>query len=140
VSAGEEVEVQLSLNAGRLMVFEGRRPWPPGLGGCRPLVSVKSPVAVPPPPSDGQAEATVEGGEESVLPEPAPDLPPEVRKCGLPATFVLPPGRWEVAVSGGNAAPRSTEVVVEAGRTVILSSSPGDPLQTVGVDKDQGSH
>ncbi len=106
LAANEEAEIIFHLVAGQLTVSPAGQVWPAS-GDCEPRITV-SPAA--------------EGS--SVVAE----------RCGLPASFVLPPGDYLVAVGNEGADGGGAEVSIRDGYPSVVTVAPGATPE-IAVDK-----
>ncbi len=136
VGAGEEIEISMLFKAGQLILLDGAGSWPAGPDGCRPVIRVtpdESPLEAAPPegaaPSAGPAATGAPGAVETAIAAPPP---PVYEKCGLPAQFVLAPGRYKLGVEPDGPAARTATVEVGADKASIFRLSPGAEPEAVG--------
>ncbi len=106
LAANEETEIIFHLVAGQLTVSPAGRGWPAS-GDCVPRITV-SPAA---------------GGSTAIA-----------ERCGLPASFVLPPGDYLVAVGDGGADGGGAEVSIRDGYPSVVTVTPGSTPE-IAVDK-----
>ncbi len=106
LAASEETEIIFHLVAGQLTVSPPGRGWPAS-GDCEPRITVS-------PAAEGSA----------VIAE----------RCGLPASFVLPPGDYLVAVGDNSADGGGAEVSIRDGYPSVVTVMPGSTPE-IAVDK-----
>ncbi len=106
VAEGEEVEVHMTFRVGQLLVTSGERGWKEGSSDCSPLVRVF----------------------------PAGSFQTAGEACGLPAHFILRPGRYDVSVFGEGQYAAARGVAVSEGRAAVKEMSPAVPEETLNID------
>ncbi len=106
LAADEETEIIFHLVAGQLTVSPAGRDWPAS-GDCEPRITVS-------PAAEGSTAVA--------------------ERCGLPASFVLPPGDYLVAIGDAGADGGGAEVSIRDGYPSVVTVAPGATPE-IAVDK-----